>query len=242
MPSSTRLRAVLLDVDGTLIDSNAAQARAWLDAFEKAHVDIEPDLVRRLIGKGGDRMLREAADLDINAEPGKTIAQRHGTFFAERYLPTLRPTRGARELLMWLRSRGAQLVVATSAGEKEMRASLRTAGIEDLIDVFTSSDDASETKPDPDILGAALHKSGRSAAESVMIGDTPYDCEAARRIGVAAIGLQSGGWHRGDLECEAVFDDPADLLDNYRASPLRRLDDLGEAAPSRASSDAVEAG
>lgn len=242
MVSSTPLRAVLLDVDGTLIDSNAAQARAWLDAFEEAHVDVEPDVVRRLIGKGGDRVLREAADLDIDAEPGKTIGRRHGTLFVERYLPGLSSTRGARELLVWLRSRGAQLVVATSAGDKEMRACLRTAGVEDLIDAFTSSDDASETKPDPDILGAALRKSRCRADASVMIGDTPYDCEAARRIGVAAIGLRSGGWHSGDLGCEAVFDDPADLLANYHSSPLRRLDDVGEVAPSRASSDAVEAG
>ncbi|MBC5801395.1 MAG: HAD family hydrolase [Candidatus Eremiobacteraeota bacterium] len=221
--SSTPLRAVLLDVDGTLIDSNDAQARSWLDAFEEAHLDVDPGAVRRLIGKGGDRLLREVADLDIDAEPGKTISQRHKAIFAERYLPGLSATRGARDLLVWLRSQGAQLVVATSAGEEEMRALLQTAGVDDLIDVFTSSDDADETKPAPDILGAALRKSKRSAAESVMIGDTPYDCEAAGRIGLPAIGLRCGGWSSEELPCESVFDHPADLLANYRASPLRRL-------------------
>jgi len=223
MASSDPLRAVLLDVDGTLIDSNATQAQSWLDAFKEAHLDVEPDVVRRLIGKGGDRLLREAADLDIDAEPGKTIAQRHKAIFAQRYLPELSPTRGARDLLLWLRSEGAQLVVATSAGKEEMQALLRAAGVDDLIDVFTSSDDADETKPAPDILGAALRKAKRRAQESVMIGDTPYDCEAASRIELPAIGLRCGGWSGDDLHCEAVFDDPADLLANYRTSPLRRL-------------------
>lgn len=224
MDSMSPLRAVLLDVDGTLIESNDAQAAAWLDAFAEADVCVAPDSVRRLIGKGGDRVLREAADLDVHDEPGATIQKRHGAIFAERYLPRLAPTKGARELLSWLQSRGAQLVVATSAGHDEMRMVLHQAGVDDLIDVFTSSDDASETKPAPDILGAALKKAGRDAAESTMIGDTPYDCEAAQRIGLSAIALRCGGWKTHELPCEAVFDDPADLLVHYRDSPLRRLD------------------
>ncbi|MDQ2908242.1 MAG: HAD family hydrolase [Candidatus Eremiobacteraeota bacterium] len=240
MDSTQPLRAVLLDVDGTLIDSNDAQASAWLDAFTEAGVRVAPDAVRRLIGKGGDRLLREAAGLDVDAEPGATIKKRHGETFAERYLPGLQPTRGARELLSWLHSRGVQLIVATSAGKDEMRMLLRQGGLEDLIDVFTSGDDASETKPAPDILSAALKKAGRSAAESTMIGDTPYDCEAAQRIGLSAIALRCGGWNTPELRCDATFDNPADLLAHYRNSPLRRLDARGGA--SRASGDAVEAG
>ncbi len=100
MTSSVALRAVLLDVDGTLIDSNGAQADSWLDAFREAGMQLQPDTVRRLIGKGGDRLLREAADLDIDAEPGRSISARHKKIFAERYLRKLKPTRGARDLLI----------------------------------------------------------------------------------------------------------------------------------------------
>ncbi len=218
------LRAVLLDIDGTLLDSNDAHARAWVDAFVEARIAVDAQQIRTLIGKGGDRVLREAAGLEKNEEPGKTIDKRSKAIFAERYLPSLRPTLGARELLVWLRSREMQLVVATSASQKETRLLLEAAGVADLIDDAASSSDASESKPAPDILSAALQKAGRGAAECVMIGDSPYDCEAAERAGISAIALRCGGWDKPDLRCEAVFDDPADLKRRYRESPLRRLD------------------
>ncbi len=107
-----------------------------------------------------------------------------------------------------------------------MKALLEQAALWDLIDVATSSDDASETKPAPDILSAALRKADVTTQQAVMIGDTPYDCEAAQRIGLVAIGLECGGWSREDLGCEAVFADPADLLANYENSPLRRVDSV----------------
>lgn len=218
------LHVALLDVDGTLIESNDAHAHAWVEAFAESRIDVPYDEIRSYIGMGGDRLLKAVAALDEDAEPGKTVAKRRRELFAQQYLGGLHATRGARDLLVWLHERGVALVVATSAGEEESRALTKAAGVEELIDFFTTKDDARASKPAADILSAALERSGFTAAESVMIGDTPYDCEAARRIDVVTIGLRCGGWSDADLGCTFVADDPADLLARWRDSPLQRLD------------------
>jgi HAD superfamily hydrolase (TIGR01509 family) len=217
----SRLRAVILDVDGTLIDSNDAHARAYADAGKELGYAIPYDQVRPLIGMGGDKVLPRVTGIEEESEEGQKISKRKGEIFRERYLPELKPTPGARQLLHRLRDDGVKLVVATSAKKDALGGLLEQAEIADLIQDATSSDDAEESKPDPDIVQAALKQAGFPADQIVMIGDTPYDVEAATRAGVAIIGVRTGGWDEADLAgAIAVYDDPADLLDHFEDSPL----------------------
>ena len=226
MPSSPRapgraLDTVLLDIDGTLIDSNDAHARAWVDAFA-AHGYVVPfERVRPLIGMGGDKLIPDLTGLDPDSGEAKRIGETRGEIFSGRELPNLRPTRGARALLEHLKGRGMELVVATSAQADEVTMLLEQAGVADLIAAASSADDAERSKPDPDIVQAALHTVRRPASHSVMIGDTPYDVEAATRARVPIIALRCGGWDDDDLHgATAIYDDPADLLAHYEQSVL----------------------
>jgi HAD superfamily hydrolase (TIGR01509 family) len=216
------LRTVLLDVDGTLIDSNDAHARAWVDAL-RAHGYVIPfEEVRPLIGMGGDKLVPQLTGLDPESGEAKRLGETRSKLFLERELPTLRPTKGARALLEQLTWLGMELVVATSAKSSEVQALLEQAGVADLIPLASSSSDADRSKPDPDIVQAALRKSGSLAAQSVMVGDTPYDIEAAGRAKVPSIALRCGGWWddtalRG---ATAIYDDPAELLERFDESPI----------------------
>lgn len=217
------IRAVLLDVDGTLIDSNDAHARAWVDVGDEFGHQIEFGRVRWLIGMGGDRVLPELTGLEEESDEGRRILDRRGEIFRERYLPRLDAFPGAHELLARLRDDGRKLVVATSASEKDLKALLEQAGLDDLIDESTNSDEAESSKPAPDIVEAALEKAGVPASQVVMIGDTPYDVKAAQRASVRIIGLRCGGWNDRELKgAEEVHDSPADLLNHYGKSILSR--------------------
>lgn len=215
------IRAVLLDVDGTLIDSNTAHARAWVDVGEETGHPIRFGEVRWLIGMGGDRVLPRLTGLDEDSEEGTRILERRGEIFRERYLPQLKPFAGARELLERLRSDGRRLVVATSASDNDLSPLLKQAGIDRLIDAATSSDEAEKSKPSPDIVEAALAQAGAPARDVVMLGDTPYDVQAAQRAGVRIIALRCGGWTDAELRGAAeIYQDPAELLDRYDESLL----------------------
>lgn len=214
-------RAVILDVDGTLIDSNDAHAAAWVDAGREFGFEIDFAHVRRLIGMGGDKVLPELTGLQEDDERGTRMQERRGEIFRERYLATLAPFPHARELLERMRDDGMTLSVATSASKEDMGALLEQARIADLIEERTSSSDAEESKPDPDIVVAALEAAGVKPGEAVMLGDTPYDVEAARRAGVRCVAVRCGGWSDAELpHAVAVFDDPADLLRRYEESPF----------------------
>ena len=217
------LKAVLLDVDGTLIDSNDAHARAWVDAGREFGHDIEFDHVRWLIGMGGDKVLPEVTGLQEKSPEGEQLLARRGEIFREHYLPKLKPFAGTRELLERMAGDGLKLVVATSASEEDLQALLEQAGIQDLIDRAANSDDAEESKPAPDIVEAALGRGRVGPDETVMIGDTPYDIGAAQRAGVPIIGFLCGGWEAEDLRgAVSIYDGPADLLTRYSSSILRK--------------------
>jgi phosphoglycolate phosphatase-like HAD superfamily hydrolase len=227
MPTTPRapggaLHTILLDIDGTLLDSNDAHARAWVDALA-AHGYVVPfDEVRPLIGMGGDKLTPELTGLDPESGEAKRIAETRSEIFSTRELPTLRPTRGARALLEHLAARGFELVVATSAKKDEVSALLRQAGVGDLIEAASSADDADRSKPDPDIVQAALSAVRRPAPHGLMIGDTPYDVVAATRARVPIIAVRCGGWDTASLAgALAVYDDPADLLAHLDDTPLR---------------------
>lgn len=215
------IRAVLLDVDGTLIDSNDAHARAWVDVGEETGHPIRFGEVRWLIGMGGDRVLPRLTRLDEDSEEGTRILERRGEIFRDRYLPHLKPVAGARELLERLRSDGRRLVVATSASDDDLSPLLKQAGIDRLIDAATNSDEAESSKPSPDIVEAALAQARAPARDVVMLGDTPYDVKAAQRAGVRIIALRCGGWTDAELRGAAeIYQDPAELLDRYDESLL----------------------
>jgi HAD superfamily hydrolase (TIGR01509 family) len=213
---------VIFDVDGTLVDSNDAHAQAWVEALAEAGHRVPFERIRRMVGMGGDKLLPEVG-VAAEGEPGESIAKRRGEIFAQKYLPHLRALPGARDLVARLRALGYRLGVASSAQPQELAPLLRVAGVEDLLRERTSAGDVDESKPDPDVVLAALQRLRLAPPAAVMIGDTPYDVESARRAGVAVIGFRSGGWSDADLRgALAVYDGPADLLARLDGSPLRR--------------------
>ena len=224
MPDSApRPRAALLDVDGTLVDSNDQHARAYVDVFREFGREVAFEQVRPLIGMGGDKVLPQLIGVAHDSEEGKRISERRSEIFLERYVPQLTGLPGARALLERMQQAGLTLVVATSAKKDEYQKLIKIAGVEGIVDDQTTADDASRSKPDPDIIVAALKKAEVPPAEAVMLGDTPYDIQAARAAGVGCVALRSGGWTDADLtEALAVYDDPADLLAHYDASPFAR--------------------
>jgi HAD superfamily hydrolase (TIGR01509 family) len=205
------------------VDSNDAHARAWVDVFAEFGRAVPFERVRPLIGKGGDKLMPETIGVDAESAEGKRIGERRSEIFHDRYLPELKAFPRAEELLARMRSQGLALVVATSAKKDEMNALLEICGAKRLVNGATSSDDAEESKPDGDIVAAALSRAGASADEALMLGDTPYDVEAARRVGVATVALRSGGWDDAALSpAVAIYDDVRDLFDRYAASPFAR--------------------
>jgi len=214
---------VLLDVDGTLVDSNDAHAQAWVRALAEAGISVPFERVRALIGKGGDKLLPEAAGIDPDSPQGKSISKRRGEIFQKDFLPSLKPFPGAKELLVRMKREGLRLAVASSAKEDELKGLLRVCGADELIEASTSSDDADNSKPDPDIVHAALDRIGLPAEEVILLGDTPYDVEAAGRAGVKVVALRCGGWSDADLAgALAIHDSPEDLLAHFEESPFAR--------------------
>lgn len=215
------IEGVLLDVDGTLIDSNDAHARSWSEALKEFGREVLVESVRPLIGMGGDKLLPELLGVDAESDLGRRFSERRARIFLDRYVPHLRRTPGAKELVERLRKEQLRLIVATSARSKELLAMLERVGLDDLIERKTSASDAEASKPDPDIVHAALEKANLSPDTAIMLGDTPYDVEAAKRAGVATVALRCGGWDAEALRgAIAVYEDPADLLAHFTSSPF----------------------
>ncbi|HVL66210.1 MAG TPA: HAD family hydrolase [Vicinamibacterales bacterium] len=215
---------MILDVDGTLVDSNDAHARAWIDAFSEFGITVAYDAVRRSIGMGGDKLMPEVSGISESSELGQRISSRRGEIFRQRYLPAIAAFPRTRELIERFLADGLALAVASSAKEDELEPLLQRAGVADLVRQRTSSDDADESKPDPDIVLAALRHAGVNRQRAVMLGDTPYDVAAARRAGLEIVGLECGGWTREALAgAVAVYRDPAELLVRYDESPFAVL-------------------
>lgn len=209
-------KTVLFDVDGTLIDSNRAHVLSWQQALSEHRRQVSLAAVARVIGMGGDKVLPTLAGIDADSSIGTAIAARKKVLFSA-VLPTLRATAGARSLLTYLSRSGVTMAVATSGSDDEMQALLAQAGVDDLLHLRASKDDAARSKPDPDIVRAALARANAGTEGAVMVGDTPYDVEAAARAGVPTIALRCGGlWTDAELTgARAIFDDPATLLRHW---------------------------
>ena len=219
MSALFRFQTLLFDIDGTLIDSNDAHARAWAQALAEHRIAVPFDRVRRAIGMGSDKFLPAVAGVSHESALGRAlIALKKKSFDA--VLPSLRATSGARDLLEYLRQQGIDLVVATSADDRELRMLLKQAAVDDLFPDRASKDDAHASKPDPDIVHAAMQKSGARRETTALVGDTPYDIEAASRAGIASIALRCGGyWSDSDLSgAIALFDNPAALQASWTSA------------------------
>jgi len=215
------LRGVLFDIDGTLVDSNAAHARSWVDTLREAGYEVPFDVLWPMIGMGGDKVLPSAAGIEIDSELGKKLSARRWEIFQRDYLPGLKPTPGARDLVQRMKDDGLELIVASSASGNELGALMDAANVRDLFEKTTSSSDARDSKPDPDIVQAAVKKSGMKPNELIMLGDTPYDVQAAIGAHVNLVGLLCGGWTAIELSgATAIYSDPLDLLEWYDASPF----------------------
>jgi HAD superfamily hydrolase (TIGR01509 family) len=224
---------VILDVDGTLVDSNDAHARSWVDAFAEHGITVAYEDVRRSIGMGGDKLMPSVSDITEDSSQGRRIAARRAELFKRTWLPRLQAFPRVRELLLRFAEDGFTIAVASSAKAEELDPLLDRAGVQDLIPKRTSSDDASESKPDPDIVHAALQSTHCAPEKAVMVGDTPYDVEAARRAGVHVVAFECGGWAAADLsDADEIYADAADLLNRYEHSMFSRL------APGRHTSSA----
>jgi HAD superfamily hydrolase (TIGR01509 family) len=218
------VRAAIFDIAGTLLDSVDAHARAWKEAFADYGYAVSFVEVRAQIGKGGDQLMPVFVPPAHLERIGEALEQHRARIFKSRYLAGVRPFPGVRALVERILATGRRVALASSAKADEVQAYERIAGIEDLIQHETSSDDAARSKPHPDIFEAVLARLGGVRAEdAIAIGDTPYDAQAAGRAGLRTVGVLCGGFPESDLRaagCVAIYDDPADLLARFAASPL----------------------
>lgn len=218
------IQGVLLDIDGTLVLSNDAHAQAYVGAFAELGYQIKFEDVRPLIGMGGDQVIpRMVPQLSGKQGIGKQVADRRKQLIIEKFSSNLAPAPGSRELVQQLKQDGFKLVVATSATSQELSSLLKAAGVEDLLagEPTTTSSDADASKPEPDLVQAALNKGQLQPLQAIMLGDTPYDIQAASQAGVGVIAFRCGGFDDAQLaNAIAIYNDPADLLQQYQQSPL----------------------
>ena len=219
------IKAVIFDIDGTLVDSVDLHAQAWKEAFKQFGKDIPYQQVRHQIGKGGDQLMPVFFSREELEEFGEEMEEYRGKIYKRDYLPRVRAFPLVRELFLKIKSDGLRLALASSAKEDELEVYKKIAHIEDLVEEETSADDADKSKPHPDIFKAALDKLGDvSADEAIVVGDTPYDAEAAGKLRLRTIGVRCGGFPEEELLAAgaiAIYDDPADLLARYEESIIR---------------------
>ena len=219
------IRAVIFDIDGTLVDSVDLHAEAWRETFLHFGHDIPAAAVRQQIGKGGDKLLPTFLTPEEVRKTGKEVEAFRGELFMRDYMPRVKAFPRVRDLFEKIKSSGSKVALASSSDEKQLNKFKEIAGISDLVDCETSADDAKSSKPDPDIFEAAIRcLRPVKTADMIVVGDTPYDAEGAAKAGLRTIGVLSGGFEERllrDAGCIAVFRDPADLLEKSHQWLLR---------------------
>jgi HAD superfamily hydrolase (TIGR01509 family) len=203
--------AAILDIDGTLVDTNYHHAIAWFRAFRQNEIVLPVWRIHRHIGMGGDQLVAALAGDEVEEEKGDDIRAAEKTLYFE-LIDEVQPMEGARELIADLKGSGHRVVLASSAKEEEVEHYLDLLDARDLADDWTTSADVEATKPAPDLVHAALEKIG--ASEGVMIGDTPWDVKAAKQAGVDTIAVLTGGFAEAELReagAVEVFESIAEL-------------------------------
>jgi len=220
------LKAILFDIDGTLVDSNDFHILAWAEAFKQFGHEFRLAEIHEQVGKGGDNLV-PAMLPDIGEDETEQLKKTHGELFKEHYFKRLKPFPGAVDLLRRCREAGYTVVLASSASGTELDHHLDDVlGVRDLVDGWTSADDVGHSKPCPDIFVTAAQKAGVEPDEALVIGDTPFDIQAASDAGIRTVAVRSGGFRDDQLSgANAIFDDVAELLERFDASPLSRVEE-----------------
>jgi HAD superfamily hydrolase (TIGR01549 family) len=219
----------ILDVDGTLIDSNYQHALAWYRALRQNDVHVPVWRIHRHMGMGGDQLVAALAGEDTERELGDDIRAAEKALFLAT-IDEIQPMPGARELVRTLSDAGWVVVLASSAKQQEIDHYLELLDVSDVIESATSSDDVERTKPHPDLIEAAIEKAGNR--DAVMVGDSTWDCEAAARAGIATVALLTGGFSEQELRdagAAAVFETLEELSRHMADTPLARP---GQTAPA----------
>jgi membrane protein len=215
-------KAILFDIDGTLVDSNNFHVLAWAEVLHAAGHDFRLKELHDQIGKGADNYVRALLP-DVSEEEAEALGEEHGRLFKQLYFHRLKPFPGARDLLRRCRDEGLGVYLATSASSEELDHHLEILDARDLVDGFTSANDVGCSKPCPDIFEAAADKAGVKRSEALVIGDTPYDIEAATKAGIPAVAVRSGLFSDGSLSgALAIYDDVGEILARFESSPLVR--------------------
>ena len=211
------LRAVLFDVDGTLVDTNYLHTVAWWEAFAQAGHDVPMASVHRAIGMGSDRMLDALLPADRDTSADSDIKTAHSALYSV-YWSRLRPLPGAARLLRACHDKGLRVVLASSADPDQLTVLRAALDADDAIDAATSSGDADASKPAPDLVQVAMDQAGAAPEESVFIGDSVWDVQACRLAGVPCVGVLTGGTSRAELTdagAVAVYEGAADLMEGF---------------------------
>jgi HAD superfamily hydrolase (TIGR01509 family) len=213
----------VLDIDGTLVDTNYQHAIAWYRAFRQHGIVLPVWRIHRHIGMGGDQLVSALTDERTEAEQGDDIRAAETTLYFQ-LIEEVQPMKGSRELIEKLKARGHTVVLASSAKADEVEHYLDLLDARELADGWTTSADVESTKPAPDLVSAALQKAGGSAEEAVMVGDTTWDVEAAGRAGVPTLTVRTGGFGADELTAagaKAVFESVTELCQRLDQTPLR---------------------
>ena len=213
---------VLFDVDGTLVDTTYLHAVTWWEGFRAGGYDVPVAQIHRAVGMGSDRLLDHLLGGERDRSRDELIRAVHGERYAP-FLSQLRPLPGAANLLRTCHERGQRVALASSATPEELSAMRRALAADDVVEVATSSGDAERSKPEPDIIDAALRRLGLETDQVVYVGDSIWDVAACAKLGVPCVALTCGGTSRAELAgagAVAVYEDPADLLAHLDESPL----------------------
>jgi phosphoglycolate phosphatase-like HAD superfamily hydrolase len=209
-------RALIFDLDGTLVDSNDAQAAAWAEALRDFEIDREVDVIVPLVGLGPEKLLPRMAGVTPDSDLGRRILERRRELFRAVYFDHVAPFPGVRELFERLRGDGVLLAVASAARRDDVEAMLEVANVRDLVDRRACLEDIAW--PRLDVVDAALSRLGTDTPATLMVGDSPFDIEAAHQVGLGTIALRTGGWEDRDLEeALAIYDGPRAMLAAYEA-------------------------
>ncbi len=212
--------AAILDVDGTLVDTNYHHALCWHRAFRTHDVTVPMWRLHRHVGMGGDRYVAAVAGDEVEDRLGDALRDEWERLFDEM-LAEVTPLAGAKELMRTLKERRYTVVLASSSIEAHLERFVELLEAREVADAWTMKDDVDASKPEPDLVAAALEKAG--TRDAVMVGDTPWDVAAAREAGIETVCVLTGGYGRAELEeagASAVFDSVAEVVDRLDATPL----------------------
>jgi HAD superfamily hydrolase (TIGR01509 family) len=217
------LAVAILDIDGTLVDTNYQHALAWYRAFRHCGIVLQLWRIHRHIGMGGDQLVGALTDARTEREHGDQVRAAEAIYY-EQLIGEVAPMEGSRELLEELNRRGHAVALASSAKPAEVEHYLDLLDARELARAWTTGGDVRATKPEPDLIHCALQKVGGAPREAVMVGDSPWDAKAAARAEVRTLGVMTGGFAREELlgaGAQAVFESVAELRERLDETPLR---------------------